>query len=193
MATFTKRKDGWFVQVRRKGYSARYKTLSTKAEAQAWAREQETLIDKRQTPTDLRGLRVMTLGDLIDRYAREVTPRKRGAESEASRLGKMGRAPMSEISLLRTIIDLARREWDVALIEKASAVRAMDRRWAGQALKGGVAHCCQVEEADRGLFFRRPERAFGVARRRRLSSTSRHGGEAPSKISPRSDPDPILP
>lgn len=165
MATFTKRKDGWFVQVRRKGYSARYKTLPTKAEAQAWAREQETLIDKRQTPTDLRGLRLMTLGDLIDRYAREVTPRKRGAESEASRLGKMGRAPMSEIaladlgpaviaayrderlalvvpgtvrkelSLLRTIIDVARREWGVALIEnpmdrvtRPAANDARDRR-----------------------------------------------------------------
>lgn len=147
MATITKRKDGWFVQVRRKGYTARYKTLRTKAEAQAWAREQESLIDKRQTPTDLRGLRTTTLGDLMQRYLQEATPKKRGAEAEAQRLSKMMRAPMSatiladltpqviaayrddrlrevepgtvrrELSIVRSIIDLARREWDVPLIE----------------------------------------------------------------------------
>lgn len=39
MATITKRKDGWFVQVRRKGYTPRYKTLPTKEAAQvAWRR-----------------------------------------------------------------------------------------------------------------------------------------------------------
>jgi hypothetical protein len=43
MATITKRKTGWNVQVRRKGFASRSKTLSTKSQALAWAREQEGL------------------------------------------------------------------------------------------------------------------------------------------------------
>jgi hypothetical protein len=53
MASITKRGTGWFVQVRRKGFAPVYKIFSTKSEAQAWARLQESKVDRRlrdQTP-----------------------------------------------------------------------------------------------------------------------------------------------
>ncbi|UZW55114.1 hypothetical protein NUH86_16835 [Sphingobium sp. JS3065] len=36
MATITKRKSGWSVQIRRKGYQPEYRTLPTKAAAEKW-------------------------------------------------------------------------------------------------------------------------------------------------------------
>ena len=57
MATITKRTNGWSVQIRRKGYPQQTRTLTTKGEAQAWAREQEGRIDRALSPINLRVLR----------------------------------------------------------------------------------------------------------------------------------------
>ena len=105
------------------------------------AREQEAAMDCREATTDLRTLRTTSLGDLMQRYLDEVTPRKRSAHSEAARLGKMLRAPMAdvplvdltpaivaayrderalavqpgtirrELSIVRCILQIARKEW----------------------------------------------------------------------------------
>ena len=145
MATITKRGNGWSVQVRRKGFSAQYRTFRLKREAEAWARMQEAGVDRQHAPADLRALRRMTLGDVLRRYLIEVTPRKRSADSERLRLGKVLRAPLCdlaladltagplaayrderlrsvrpgtvrrELSLIRHALEIARCEWDVAL------------------------------------------------------------------------------
>jgi hypothetical protein len=146
MATITKRGNGWSVQVRRQGYTPQYKTLETKAQAQVWAREQEGRIDQKQAPLDLRGLRAMSLGDILRRYLSEITPSKRSAESERLRLGKLLRDPLCdasladlaphalatyrdmrllsvkpgtvrrELSLLHHALSIAQREWGVGLL-----------------------------------------------------------------------------
>lgn len=124
MATIRKRGDGWFVQIRRKGYAPQFKTLSSKAEAQAWAREQESLIDRRQAPTDLKCLRSLTLGDILRRYKDTITPRKRSADSEDLRLGKMLRAPMSAVTLAELgVPTLAAYRDDRMRVAKAGTVR----------------------------------------------------------------------
>ena len=145
MATIRKRGNGWSVQVRRKGFSAQYRTFRLKREAEAWARMQEAGVDRQHAPADLRALRRMTLGDVLRRYLIEVTPRKRSADSERLRLGKVLRAPLCdlaladltagplaayrderlrsvrpgtvrrELSLIRHALEIARCEWDVAL------------------------------------------------------------------------------
>lgn len=89
MATITKRKNGWSVQIRRKGYPQQTRTLPTKAEAQAWARQQEGRIDRALAPINLRLLKGTTLRDLIERYLREVTPTKDSEYTEAARLKKV--------------------------------------------------------------------------------------------------------
>ena len=88
MATITKRKNGWSVQIRRKGYQSQTRTLETRVDAQAWAREQEGRMDRGQAPLNLKLLKATTLGDVLRRYMIEVTPLKRSAETEALRLNK---------------------------------------------------------------------------------------------------------
>jgi integrase len=147
MAAFRKRGDAWFVQIRRKGFRALYRTFGTKAEGEAWARSQETLIDRKEAPIDHRALKAVTLADIVRRYLDEVTPTKRGADAEAPRIGKMLNAPVCSLSLaalapsafaayrdarlavvkpgtvrremylFRPIINVARREWGVPLPE----------------------------------------------------------------------------
>lgn len=88
MATITKRQTGWSVQIRRKGYPSQTRTLSTKGEAQAWAREQEARIDHAQAPINLKLLKATSLGDILRRYLLEVTPLKRSSATEKLRLTK---------------------------------------------------------------------------------------------------------
>lgn len=145
MATITKRGASWFAQIRRKGFAARYKSFATKGEAQTWARQQEALLDGGEGITNLNPQRKLTLRELLTRYMEDVSPRKRGAASEISRLKKMQRHPMCDLAIqslspasisvyrdqrlaeakpgtvrrelatLRHALDHARREWGVAL------------------------------------------------------------------------------
>jgi len=62
------------------------KTLDSHADAAAWARDQERAIDRAELPTNLRELKGYTVSDLLERYEREITPNKRGADRERSKL-----------------------------------------------------------------------------------------------------------
>ena len=99
MATITKRKTGWNVQVRRTGYAPRSRTFRTKPEAQAWARQQETLMDAKALPPTDALLKHTTLAQLIDRYRQEVTPKKRGRAAEEYRLRGIMREPIGDVLL----------------------------------------------------------------------------------------------
>jgi integrase len=147
LATISKRAKGWFVQIRRKGFEPEYKTLPTKEAAERWAREREGCMDRGEASSNIKQLRDTTLGDLIRRYIREVTPTKASADTERLRLSKMLAAPMCslplsgltaapiaayrdarsgevkpgtiarELGLLHTIIETARRDWAIDLRE----------------------------------------------------------------------------
>ena len=99
MATITKRKDSWFVQIRRKGFTPRYRSFRSKGEAQTWAREQETKIDAREAPKVPTQVLQSPLSKLIERYKREISPTKRSFESERLRLSKMQRHPLCDLAL----------------------------------------------------------------------------------------------
>lgn len=86
MATYRKRGPyQWQAQIRKKGYHLQTKTFDTKAAAETWARATEYEMDQ--------GLFVSraeaestTLGELLQRYLEDVTPLKKGAASETSRI-----------------------------------------------------------------------------------------------------------
>lgn len=86
MATIRKKGEyQWHVQIRRKGFPGQTKTLNTRAEAEAWARQIENEMD--------RGIFVSraeaestTLDDALDRYKREVSAGKKGCEQEKFRI-----------------------------------------------------------------------------------------------------------
>jgi len=90
MSAVRKHRNKWQARVRRKGHPIVCKSFTQKADALAWAREQEIALDKGRliSPTALTPL---CLSDAIERYKNEVTATKRGGRSEAYRLGNLKR------------------------------------------------------------------------------------------------------
>lgn len=89
MATIRKRGSSWQVQVRREGFPPLTKSFSVRTDAAEWARDKERQIDRTELPTTIRDFKGMTVADLLRRYEQEVTPRKRGAKFEQSRLRQL--------------------------------------------------------------------------------------------------------
>ncbi|MFP3385728.1 tyrosine-type recombinase/integrase [Tritonibacter sp. SIMBA_163] len=93
MATFRKTKTGWRAEVARAGVRAS-KVFPSKREAQDWASRKEYEI--------LNGSKIsakMKLRDLFERYAREVSSKKRGYKWEALRLNRWGQYDLGDKSL----------------------------------------------------------------------------------------------
>ena len=76
MATITKKKGKWFVQIRRSFHKPIYKTFVAKPDAYRWSRETERLIEIGQF-VDTTEANKTTLRTLLERYEREVVPKKR--------------------------------------------------------------------------------------------------------------------
>lgn len=71
--------------IRKKGYITQTRTFETYADAEKWAARTEAEMTL-GTFIDRSVLERMTFGDLLERYAREETPKKRGSETELVRL-----------------------------------------------------------------------------------------------------------
>lgn len=93
MATIRKRSAGWEVQVRRHGYPVVNQTLSTKADAVAWAAVVESEM-ARGAFIDRSLAERTTFRDLLVRYEREITVHKKGAAVEACRIQSLLRDPI---------------------------------------------------------------------------------------------------
>ena len=89
MASITRRGNRWRALVR-KIVPSRSKTFDTKSSAQRWATQLEADIDsgasRGTAPT-----RGITVADLIDRYVREIKPRKRWGHSKEANLVRLRR------------------------------------------------------------------------------------------------------
>lgn len=99
LATITKRKQGFCVQIRRKGYAPISRTFTSKQDAQEWALDEER---KRISPRVKRLLldpRKVTLREVLVRYLTDVTPAKISRETEHYRIAKIVRAPIANLSL----------------------------------------------------------------------------------------------
>lgn len=98
MASIRKRGKKWLAEVRLKeGYCA--KSFETRLQAQVWAIEQEQRLSR-----DCKLVQGKTLADAFQRYARDVSPSKKGQRWEVARLTKLARVNMAMILLtdLRT-------------------------------------------------------------------------------------------
>jgi hypothetical protein len=84
MAGIWKRGGYWRAEIRRVGYPSQWRTFDTRAEAEAWARRIESEMD-RGTFVDRTEAERNTFGDLLERYAEEVSPHKKGAAEERLR------------------------------------------------------------------------------------------------------------
>lgn len=94
MAFFRKHGAGWQASIERRGVR-RAKTFDTKAAAVAWAGKAESEIMagfRGETPN-------LTVSELLDRYAKEVSPGKKGARWEGIRLDLIKRDRLAQVRL----------------------------------------------------------------------------------------------
>ena len=144
MASIRERFGTWQARVRLEGYPAEVKSFPTRSEAVKWARHMETSMDagayRSRSATDK-----ALLGDVLRRYADEVSPSKRGHLDEVIRIKALTRSRMAEfalekltpavlanfrderlhsvkagavirdLSLLSSVINHARREWGATI------------------------------------------------------------------------------
>ena len=141
MATIRKRKGRYNVQIRKQSYPSITKTFSSIAVARKWAAGVEADMERR--------LHVVipdhtTVGNLLERYIREILPTHKGQQAERYRLGNLKRhfgdmrlvdltskevakyrdirlkevTPASlkrELVILRRVLTLASKDWGIAL------------------------------------------------------------------------------
>ncbi|WP_205230422.1 hypothetical protein [Azospira oryzae] len=108
MATIIKRGENWQAKIRRDGFPAQSKTFRTKTEADAWARAQEAEMD-RGAWRDRSKADSTTLYKLLERYAKDVAPTKRGVETEKLRLKTLMRDDLAKYVNQRAILTTCQR------------------------------------------------------------------------------------
>jgi integrase len=101
MATFRKRGQSWEVQIRRLGHASLTRSFKSKQDATVWARQVEGQLDRSDLPHRLRDAQRLTLGNLLERYRHEITPRKKSVRQERSRIDRLLQHPVASIQLSR--------------------------------------------------------------------------------------------
>lgn len=124
MAHITKRGERWQARVRRRGYAPQSATFRTKAAAERWARDLETKADEgRHAP--VRAAQRMTFAQALDKYEREITPGKRGAQRERQRIKVWRTHPLAPrpLSSIRASDIASHRDQRMALGLSPNTVR----------------------------------------------------------------------
>ncbi len=99
MATIRKRGAyQWQAQIRRQGYPPQSKTFACKADAEAWAKMVESEMDRRVW-IPRKEAENTSLREALQRYLLEITPMKKGARQEASRIKLWMNLPLADRSL----------------------------------------------------------------------------------------------
>ena len=97
MATFRKRNGKWQAIVRQRNIGTASRSFIKKIQAIKWALEQEERIERGLfgsiKPSEV------TLGELLKRYSQQITPAKRGAETEQRRLNRLINDSISDHSI----------------------------------------------------------------------------------------------
>src|SRR5258708_7165278 len=143
MASIRKRGRSWHAQVRRQGLPAVTRSFSRRSDAELWARQRETEIDRGDLPVNSRELRSHTLRQLLERYRDTVTPLKRGADQERYKLRVLLADPMADLSLDRLKAgEIAKYRDDRLVVVKGDTVR---RELAL------VRHCLELARREWGI------------------------------------------
>ena len=152
MASIRNRQGKWQARVIRKGYAPITKSFLVKQDAERWARQIESDID-RGSYTNLALAEKTLFKDVIERYVQEVTLKTRSMREDAYRLRALARHPIAklrmtaltpikvaeyrderlkmvapcsvirELSYFSSIINHARREWGISMINPVPLVK----------------------------------------------------------------------
>jgi len=168
MATIRKLRGRWQAMVRRRGVAPRAKSFDRRSDADRWARELEAEADRSGWVADTRLAERVTLGELLTRYSREISPTKRSAATEQHRLNGIIRRDLCHRTLAKlTSSDLARyRDERLAHVSPATVVRELNT----------ISHALDIAQREWGFWLprnpakqvRRPNVSNG--RKRRLET-----------------------
>ena len=181
MATLRKRGGRWQAQVRRKGRQSVTRSFLLKTDAEAWGRQQELEADRLGLPTAHKGLRGVTVADVVIRYRDEIVPRKRAGDRETHLLNAFLRHPLAkmalsdvttgavsaycaerlqsvkpssvnrELDILRHAFRVARQSWDIPLVTNAFAEVTRP--------KGGAPRERRLEPSERERLLRASQKS----------------------------------
>ena len=146
MATIRKRGNKWQVQIRRHNCPTVPQTFYSKSDAKHWSLEREAQLVQEYSPElSLSVLKTTKLSDVVERYIRDICPRKRSEAVETAILkGFLKKGPRNtaltklspslfasyrdnrlkkvkpvtvrrELALVRHVFEIAYREWGYAL------------------------------------------------------------------------------
>ena len=101
MASIRKRNGKYQALVRRIGVGQIGKSFLTRKEAERWARQTEIQIESGAFQLQREEAAIPTMREAIERYAAEITPKKRGSISEKIRLNAMQRMEWTRISIAK--------------------------------------------------------------------------------------------
>jgi hypothetical protein len=101
MATIRRLRGRWQAMVRRRGVPPRCKSFDKRTDATRWARELEAEADRSGWVADTRLAEKTTLGELLTRYRDQVSPTKRSAHTEKSRINAILRRPITHRMLAK--------------------------------------------------------------------------------------------
>ncbi|CAA7626393.1 conserved hypothetical protein [Magnetospirillum sp. UT-4] len=130
--------------VRRKGIKPRSKSFDRKNDAEKWARDLEAEIDRCAYLPDTKPAETLTLSKLMTRYLAEVTPTKRGAAVETTRIRAMLKRDIMHRTLaLLTSADLcAYRDERLKAVAAATVVREINT----------ISHALDTAMKDWGIY-----------------------------------------
>jgi integrase len=100
VASIRKRGDKWEVRVTRKGQGSTSKSFTLKADAEKYARQIESVMDRGEW-SQTQSADDAPLVELIERYRQEITPSKKGAAVEVYRLKRWAASPLAKLSVRR--------------------------------------------------------------------------------------------
>ena len=114
MATFRKRNDKWQARVQRTGQSSIAKSFNSKADAVKWSRNVESQLDlgtlaPKQTMPRLRSM--------LERYAAEVTPTKKGESQERYRAAQLMKTKLADLFMDKITGEVVAKYRDQRLTE----------------------------------------------------------------------------
>ncbi len=98
MATIRQRGNRWQVIIKRKGYPPQTKTFNLRKDAEKWGRLQERLMDAGQWVNRTEAEQT-TLEELLDRYQREISSSKRGANIEKYYINTFKKSEIAKYSV----------------------------------------------------------------------------------------------
>lgn len=187
MASIRKRGDKWQVQIRRSGCQPIARSFSKRELAVSWMRQKEFEIERGDLSVFSRSLQTTTLADILERYEREVTTKKRGCASERYSIRTIRQHQVSKHTLARLTSDhiAGFRDERLKLVKPSSVRRQLDV----------LRHCLTVAMHEWGF----PMKAnpvemitlpkLGKARSRRLTEHERNRvfqslGKGPAYLGP---------